>query len=181
MTATEALSLGISLFSLLVAGAAAYRTYALSRLQLHLASRHEFQKLLLDVDKELLRDPELWGVYDNHAMHSLAEQKRDDPHHQAKLEAFAYMFLNIFEIVNAFTEDWGKRDAAAEGFFKSLHGTCKDFYSNSELARKLLSKENATSIFDPRFMAYIESMKKELASCSSSNPDNLTTLPSRPG
>ena len=89
MTSTEIGSLTIALLSLFVSAFAAYRTYALSHHQLRLGSRHEFQKLLLELNKELVRDPELWGVYDSHEM---ARVKQDNPTHRAKLEAFSYMF-----------------------------------------------------------------------------------------
>lgn len=82
MTPTETISLALAILSLIVAGGAAYFTYSLSRHQLRLASRHGFQKPLLEVNRELIRDPELWGVYDSHPM---AKIKRDDPHHKAEI------------------------------------------------------------------------------------------------
>ena len=153
----ETISLALSMLSLVVAGGAAYFTYSLSRHQLRLASRHEFQKLLLEVNKELLRDPELWGAYDSHPM---AKIKRDDPHHKAKLEAFTYMFLNVFQIVCAYSEDPRNRDPGDSTFYAAWQGTCKDFLNDSCLAREVLLRPDSELVYDARFLAVAKSLMK---------------------
>jgi hypothetical protein len=124
---------------------------------MRLGSRHEFQKLLLELNKELVRDPELWGVYDSHAM---ARVKSEDPAHRAKLEAFAYMFLNVFQVVFVFLAD---RVAGAspheKAFFKAWEGTLRDFVQDSSLAREILSREDSELVYEPSFLALAKSLK----------------------
>ncbi len=137
MTPTEIGSLAIAALSLLVAGFAAWRTYDLSHRQLRLGSRHEFQKLLLELDKELIRDPELWSVYDNHPM---GQVRRDEPAHKAKLEAFAYMWLNVFHIVFVFMAEGAGATDPDQEYFGAFRGTMQDFVCSSSLARDSLAR-----------------------------------------
>jgi hypothetical protein len=154
MTSTEVASLSVAVLSLFVSSVAAFWTYNLSLRQLRLGSRHEFQKLLLDLNKEMVRDPELWGVYDSQPM---AQVKRDEPAHRAKLEAFAYMMLNIFDIVYIFSiEELGER-AIEKGYFAAWNGTLRDFVRDSSLAKDLLSRPVAKLVFDPRFLKHAKS------------------------
>jgi hypothetical protein len=156
VTTSEILSVALSVLSLVVAGIAAYRTYELSRFQLHVGTRHEFQKLLLELNKELIRDPELWGVYDSHP---LAQTKRDDPLHKAKLEGFVYMKLNILQIVFAFHSTWQAtaRDSIGD---MAWHGTAVDFVNDSRLAREVILRPDSAMVYDPRFLAYLKSLIK---------------------
>jgi hypothetical protein len=154
MTPAEIGSLVVATLSLLVACFAAWRTYELGHRQLRLGSRHEFQKLLLEADKELIRDPELWGVYDNHPMTQVA---RDDPAHKAKLEAFAYMMLNIAHIVFVFIAEGGRANGHERAFLNAYKGAMQDFICNSSLARDLLSRPDAKLIYDPGFLDFMRS------------------------
>jgi hypothetical protein len=158
MTPGEIGSLAVAALSLFVAGLAAYRTYALSHHQLRLGSRHEFQKLLLEMNKELVRDPELWGVYDSHPM---AHVHRDEPIHTAKLEAFAYMMLNIFQIVFVYSAEKVRTSAPERAFFAAWEGTLKDFVCGSSLAREILfSRPDSGLIYDQRFLDHAKSLTK---------------------
>jgi hypothetical protein len=152
MTSAEIGTLAVSILSLLLAGFAAWRTYDLSHRQLRLGTRHEFQRLLLEWDKELIRDPELWGVYDDHPM---AQVTRDDPAYKAKLEAFAYMLLNIGQIVHVFIAEGGRASAHERAFLNAYVGVMRDFYSNSSLAREILSRPDAKLIYDEGFLESI--------------------------
>jgi transcriptional regulator with XRE-family HTH domain len=72
---------------------------------------YRFQKLLLELNKELLRDPDLWGVYDlDQEPHPTPDIRQGDRQQQGKLHAFAYMCLNVFQTVYAFYEAPRNRD-----------------------------------------------------------------------
>jgi hypothetical protein len=159
MTSAEIGSLVVATLSFLVAGIAAWKTYDLGHRQLRLGSRHEFQKLLLEANKELVRDPELWGVYDDHPM---AQVMRDDSAHKAKLEAFAYMMLNIFHIVIVFIADSpeGRANDPHRAFLNAYKGTMGDFICNSSLARELLSRPDAELIYDQGFLKLMRSLTR---------------------
>lgn len=159
MTVTETFSLALSILSLVVAGVAAVFTYALSRRQLRLAARHEFQKLLLEVNKEMVRDPELWGIYDlaspGREPHPMSLLNRDDPRHVAKLEAFAYMFLNVIQVVFAYFDDGGAPTPTEEAIWHAWQGTADDLVNHSALVQCLLTRDDADQVFDARFLAWI--------------------------
>jgi hypothetical protein len=157
MTLAEGGSLTIAILSFLMASVAAYWTYALSHRQLRLGSRHEFQKLLLEMNKELVRDPELWGVYDAHPM---AQIKRDDPAHQAKLEAFTYLILNMHNIVFLYSSEGGSTSDSEQAFFAAYEGTHKDFVSSSSLAKDILSRRDSELVYEPRFLAHAKSLSQ---------------------
>jgi hypothetical protein len=62
----------------------------------------EAQKMLLELDRQLMSDPWLWSMYDDHPIRLSPDYERlcaRSPVFQAKLEAFAYLKLNMFEIV----------------------------------------------------------------------------------
>ncbi len=157
MTSAEIGSLAVAFISLLVSGLAAYWTNKLSQRQLRLGSRHEFQKLLLELNKELVRDPELWGVYDSHAM---AQVNRDDPSHRAKLEAFVYMFLNVFQIVFVFVAEGLSTGRHQSAFFDAWDGTLRDFVCDSSLAREILSRKDSELVYEPAFLTHARSLTK---------------------
>lgn len=167
VTPSEVVSLSISGLSLLVAGVAAYRTYVLGRFQLSLATRHDFQKLLLELNKELIRDPELWGVYDSHRM---AAVRRDDPAHVTKLEAYVYMKLNILQIVHAYMRDRGMLSRGEADLFSSWVGTCRDFVNDSCIVRGILGRKDTAEVYDAPFLTFLNELIEKDKKCLSSSP-----------
>jgi hypothetical protein len=55
----------------------------------------EGQKLLVQICKQLIDDPELWAIYDE----SDQQAPKDDGSFQGKLRGFAHLHLNMFEIM----------------------------------------------------------------------------------
>ena len=75
------------------------------------ATPDRFLKLLMELNKELVRDPDLWGVYDlDQEPHPTPDIRQGDRQQQGKLHAFAYMCLNVFQTVYAFYEAPRNRD-----------------------------------------------------------------------
>lgn len=155
----EVLSLTLSVISLFVAGFAAYLTYRLGRQQLHLLARHEYHKLLLELDRELMRDPALWGLYDNHEM--ARHRPVGDAAHTAKLEAFAFLKLNLLEMVFAFEREAGAMNQEDREFFEGWHGTCRDSVYNSALIRDIIDRPDCQEVFGKRFLAHLKQLKRE--------------------
>lgn len=177
MSPMEILTVTLSLFSLVVAGLAAYRAHSLSTLQLRLGSRHNFHKLLLDLNKELIRDPTLWAVYDSHPM---AAHCGDDVLQRAKLEAFAYMKFNLYHIVFAYYENQDKESEAERDFHRAWDNTCRDFLNDSALGREILSRPETEAIYGPRFVGYLHRLLgSDKPSCLPSSQADWTT-PSKP-
>jgi hypothetical protein len=59
----------------------------------------EAQKLLLEINKQFIADPSLFAIYDDNPANEQALKKYSKL--KAKVEALAYMKLNVFEIVFA--------------------------------------------------------------------------------
>ena len=102
VTTTEKISLLVSLFSLLISVLTALKSYLLSEYQLRLNTRNELQKMLIEVNKCMINDPELWATYDHHEVSASIKQSHTPV---AKIEAISYMMLNTFEAAFAFYED----------------------------------------------------------------------------
>jgi hypothetical protein len=155
----EIVSLTLSIISLFVASVAAYQAYRLGRQQLHFLARQEFHKLLLDLDRELMRDPTLWGIYDDHPMHGLAPA--NDPAHVAKLEAFAFLNINLIELVFAFEQEAGHLSAKDRQFFQGWHGTCRYTVFKSGLIRDIIDRKDCQGLFGQSFLAWVKNFKEE--------------------
>jgi hypothetical protein len=100
--------IAIPLISIVVAALSAafsWRNYSLSS---KLATRSLFlegQKFVLEIDRQLLSDPHLWYVYDDYEKlppDTDPNFNPADPLFQAKLRAFAYLHLNMFEVILAY-------------------------------------------------------------------------------
>jgi hypothetical protein len=151
----EIVSLSFSIISLVVAAVVALQTYRLSRYQLHIASRHEFLKLLIDIDKELIRDPMLWAHYDNHP---LAKLLTDDPVQAAKLEAFAYLKLNLFNMVFEYARE-ARRVATHEvESFDSWDGFCQHNLANSRILRAIIQRPEFEQVYGKAFAAHVRTL-----------------------
>jgi hypothetical protein len=159
MTGNEMLTLGISILSLCISILAAYKTYLLGEYQLRLTSRNEFQKLQIDVNKVLIEYPELWAIYDSHAMSS---HGLNDAKEKAKLEAFAHMIFNVFESVFVFYGDSPRLTKAEREHVEAWRGFLRDFLNESSFARELLSKPASRIMYNVRFIAEVETALKTI-------------------
>lgn len=155
MGTPEIVSLSVSLFSLLVAGLAAYYSYALGARQLHLASRHEFKKLLLELDKELMRDPSLWGLDISHPM---AKIDADSPVQRAKLEAFAFYKLNLFNMVFVYASESRSSSSADSELFEGLDRYCRDCLATEPILAGIVKDEKFERLFGKAFTQHIRKM-----------------------
>ena len=122
------------------------------------ATPDRFEKLLLELNRELVRDPDLWGVYDlDQEPHPTPDIKQGDRQLQGKLHAFAYMFLNVFQTVYAFYEAQGKR-GVRDAHYNSWYGTFKDFVNKSSWAQRILLRKDSEVVYDAGFLAYAKSL-----------------------
>jgi hypothetical protein len=155
MGVPETVSLSISIVSLVVAALAAYFSYRLGVRQVHLASRQEFMKLLLEIDKEIIRDPCLWGLFDNHPM---AKTRPDEPEHRAKLEAFAYYLLNMFNLVFVYENELQFTSTADRELFASWEHTCRDFLATSQILRDIVESNEFVGLYGCAFTEHMRTL-----------------------
>jgi hypothetical protein len=157
MTGSEIATLTISLVSLSISIFAAYKTYGLGEYQLRLANRNEFQKLLIDVNKVLVERPELWAIYDSHP---IPREGLRDPKERARLEALAYMLLNVFECVFTFYGDSPRLTKAERESFAAWKGFLNNLLQDSSLMRELLDKPNLRLMYNAKLIAEVDSILK---------------------
>jgi len=153
MTGAETATLIISLVSLSISVFAGYKASAFSEYQLRLSNRNQFQVLLVDIDKTLIEHPELWSFYDSYPREWLA-----DPIGRARLEAFGYMMLNIFECVFAFYGDSARLTKAERHSFDAWKGFLRNTLENSSFARELVGGPNIRPMYNAKLIAEIDSV-----------------------
>jgi hypothetical protein len=116
------------------------KTQALSREISDRTVRIEAQKLLLEINKQFLSNPDLFAVYDDE-FDKLPLARQQDAKLRTSLRAVAYMKLNIFEIVFA-VHPTGVEESAWKSFFKDSLTKCtlvrKSLREHSELYNKVL-------------------------------------------
>jgi hypothetical protein len=155
MTGAETTTLIISLVSLSISVFAGFKTYLFSEYQLRLSNRNEFQKLLVDINKTMVEHPELWAIYDSYPV---PREGLADPIGRAKLQAFAYMMLNVFECVFAFYGDSPRLTRAERNAFDAWKGFLRNTLENSSFARELVGNPNLRTMYHAKLMAEIDSV-----------------------
>jgi hypothetical protein len=104
------------------------------------------QKFLIEVCKQLVAEPVLWCLYDDSPLRNEAIYDANDPLQQAKLRAFAYLHLNMFEIiVNEVPKPsrWKWRRNASNVWYDYLHDTL----DRSTMTRGILDEPTAEKIW----------------------------------
>jgi hypothetical protein len=176
MTGSEIATLIISLVSLSISIFAAYKTYGLGEYQLRLTNRNEFQKLLIDVNKVLIEHPELWAIYDSH---SIPREWLNDPKEKARLEALAYMILNVFECVFTFYGDSPRLTKAERESFEAWKGFLNNLLQDSSFMRELLDKPNLRLMYNAKLIAEVDSILKIQCISDSSKGNSSATSKTR--
>ncbi len=113
----------------------------------------EAQKMLLDINRQLISDPWLWSIYDDHAVCKDDAFKRccSSERFKAKREAFAYLMLNMFEVIFLETPESAKQvdGNASNTWLKFFH------YSvlRSAVLRGILESPDAPTMYSPVLIA----------------------------
>jgi hypothetical protein len=166
VTPLQVLTICVSLISLIVSICAAYKAYSLAANQLLFNNRNEFHKLLIEHNKQLIADPTLWGIYDDHAM---AAMNKDDPVKTAKLHAFAYMTINTFELVHAFYNH-PKRVSSADGeSWVAWDNFMNHTIRRSSLIRSLLQRKDIQEYYAQSFINYVNACLAKSAPATAGN------------
>jgi hypothetical protein len=126
----------------------------------------EAQKMLLEINRQLIADPWLWSIYDEHAVRADADfsaKCAESRLFHAKLEAFAYLCLNAFEVILA--EARGRRNESNiwADFFR-------DSVARSTVVRSILERPDASRIWSPILIERYEEWKSSTASAGADTP-----------
>src|SRR5579883_1340659 len=111
------------------------------------------QKILLELDRQLVSDAWLWALYDDHAVRRDPEFIRKystSVHFQAKLEAFAYLKLNMFEVVLA--ESRLNLFGRQRGVSKVWRRYFRHTLQHSSLIRNILDRPETKLLYNQRLL-----------------------------
>jgi hypothetical protein len=152
MTPTEILTISISRFSLLVSLIVGYLTFFIGFGQLKLLSRIEFHKMLLELNKELLRDPNLRAYRDEYRSKMNIEITEV---HRSQIEAMLVSIINLLELVFLYTGPHKKSITKADKdewdmWQKYFQKTLKD----SSFLRLMLQNESIKEVYHPKFISW---------------------------
>jgi len=117
----------------------------------------EAHKMLLDVNRQLIADPRLWVFYDDHPICNDRELNDNSLQFRAKLEAFAYLQLNMFEIVllevpePSTGEDRNPSSVWCDFYFDTL--------SRSSVMRSILERPNSARIYNTVLLTLYDQWK----------------------
>lgn len=131
----------------------------LTRLQIRLASRNEFQKLTLEINKEVIRDPSL-DEFDHPG------QKRDQA--AVKIEALAYITMNMFELVYEYYKIHEALTEREDAEWKVWEAMIQDGLAESPALRELVWAPDSERIYIKEFYDYIKRKADEV--CRKSQP-----------
>ncbi len=136
----------------LIAVAATYgiyrRTRALSSQLPDRTVRIEAQKLLLEINKQFLSNPELLAIYDDE-FDKLPKDRQADAKLRGSLRAIAYMKINVFEIVFAIHPS-GAGNGPWKAYFDDTVAKCtlvrKELRENESLYNEVLTEAFKRSV-----------------------------------
>ncbi|MGC9973472.1 MAG: hypothetical protein ABSE56_23095 [Bryobacteraceae bacterium] len=120
----------------------------------------EGQKLLVEVNRHLIDDPRLWGILDDHEIRQSQEftEAEKSPLFRAKLQAFAHLGLNMFEIILAESPNPKKGERTASHVWR-------DFFTatvkRSSLLRAILEHPESANIYQPALLALYDEWRRQ--------------------
>jgi hypothetical protein len=146
-------TLAVASTALVLSAYSAFNTWRISSHQDHAIKRQECQALLFDMNKELIRDPRLFAIYDDHPMSKIARSPEDE----GRIEAFAYYHANMMEIVyiNLATSNWYSRSSDFDAVRDAWHRWTVYLLKNCSPIKKLISDSSILENYNERFAAYI--------------------------
>jgi hypothetical protein len=117
----------------------------------------EAQKMLFEVDKQLISEPKLWSIYDDHPIVTATQDK--SPEFQAKLEAFAYLHLNMFDVVilEALDPAIGAEQRRSRVWLDYFYDTV----ARSSVTRGILERPDSVQLFNPVLLKLYKQWKKK--------------------
>lgn len=132
------IALTISIISFILSLVTVYITYRFNKITIRNTAKLEHNKLLLEIDKILIDDPELWGIYDNHPLSKKEDQS--DLKLQAKQEAFIYYYLNLFDVIYEFYSRQIVKNKNDKKLWKAWVQFIEHFLSGCSQARETVKK-----------------------------------------
>lgn len=122
-------------------------------------ARNQYMNAVFDIDRQMVNHPELWAIYDGHA---LANARKTCPEASGRRQAFLYFHFNLFETVfNDYHRvlQWLPRD---EQHWRSWDNWIRRFFRGSSDARSEFLEAAEAGIFIEDFLNYARSIVDEI-------------------
>jgi hypothetical protein len=117
----------------------------------------EGQRFTIEICKQLIAEPALWLIYDDHPLHGTLDFELDSQVEKAKLAAFAHLHLNMFEIVFAEAPNPNERErTTSDVWIDYFHDTL----TRCSSVRQVLADPSADRIWSPVMLAEYRKWKK---------------------
>jgi hypothetical protein len=142
----DSLALVISGVAGALATYAAIQTYTFNKASFWVANYHQFDVLLIELDKQLIEYPELYAIYDTIPFEGGAREK-------VRLEAFVHMHLDLFQMVHSFISDqMQRRRHIDQEFIDSWIAYMSTFIRTCHLAQEMLTENRTRSLYESSFV-----------------------------
>jgi hypothetical protein len=143
----------ISLVSLGVSVYVERRAARLNESAFRRTAEHDHIAALLELDRVLISNPELWAIYDDHP---LARQPRTRGGRlaAARREAFIFSHLNIFELVHDFYHGSIHLRACDRRYWAAWDRYIRQFFRTCSEARTIFRQPRAHEIYAETFTGY---------------------------
>lgn len=143
----------ISLVSLGVSIYVERRAARLNDTAFRRTAEHDHIAALLELDRVLISNPELWAIYDDHP---LARQRRarSGGLAAARREAFIFSHLNIFELVHDFYHGSIRQGKCDKRYWDAWDRYMCQFFRTSSEARAIFAQRRAQEIYADTFATY---------------------------
>ena len=125
----------------------------------------EAHKMLFDIDRQMIAEPRLWAFYDDHPIRFDPAFDGSSVHLRAKLEAFAYLQLNMFEIVLVEVPKLTFRGKRSQS--KVWHEFFYDTLSRSSLLCSILERPGIAKIYNAVLLKRYDEWKTKKAEAAS--------------
>jgi hypothetical protein len=155
MTATDIISLSLSIISLLVSFWAVFKTNQISNNDIRLSRRSELHNLMQSVEQVLLDKPELALIFKSEQDH---KDKLELPPLPVQ-EAYVFMHLNLFELAYSLFQETRRLNKKELEISSAWDITIEDFFNNCIPAKNIWQEFKST--YYKSFREHVDSIIKK--------------------
>ncbi len=157
----ELIAVAISFISLGVSVYVERRAARLNESSFRRTAEHDHISALLELDRVLISNPELWAIYDDHPL-ARKHRTRSDGLAAARREAFIFSHLNIFELVHDFYHGSIRMSACDRRYWSAWDRYIRQFFRTSSEARSIFRQPRAQEIYAETFTGYTREVIRSL-------------------
>ncbi|WP_416149088.1 hypothetical protein ACM26V_23025 [Salipaludibacillus sp. HK11] len=147
---TSTITLTVSFMSLTISGILAIITIQYNKVTIRNEARVEHNKLMLEIDKMYIDDPDLWSIYDDHPISDYIEKT---PLKRGKKEALIYYYINFFDIIFDFYHKKIYKNKNDKEDWESWAEFIYHFFNRCSLAREMFRK--SATWYDKAFSVFL--------------------------